>query len=153
MGKKEIAIIEDVAKKLLGLLEVKAEVTVTPGEEIVDVVLETEEGGILIGHHGETLEALQLVLSLCAAKELDKFVRISLEIGDYKKNRMDWIKHTVEQTKERVLAEKQAISLPYLKAWERRVVHMLLQDDTEVISESTGEGRERTLTIAPKQQG
>jgi len=150
MENKEIKTIGKVAEKLLDFLETKAVIQVLPQDDLVEVVLQTEEGGILIGHHGETLEALQLVLSLCVAKELGKFIRISIEIGDYKKNRMDWLHHAVEQTKERVLTENRPISLPYLKAWERRVVHMLLQDDKEVVSESTGEGRERTLTISPK---
>ena len=51
------------------------------------------------------------------------------------------------QTKARVLAEEREISLPSLKSWERRIVHMALQDDPEVVSESVGEGRDRTLVI------
>jgi spoIIIJ-associated protein len=150
MTKNKEQIIKETADKLFQLLGVTAEVVVEMQEESANVSLTTEDTGMLIGYHGETLEALQLVLSLCVSKELGEFHRISVEIGEYKKNRTDYLKQLVEQTKEQVLAEKQSISLPHLKAWERREVHMLLQDDTEVITESTGEGRDRTLTISPK---
>lgn len=148
--KKKETIIKNVTKKLLKLLDVSADFEVVPAEDHVDIVLKTDEGGILIGYHGETLEALQLVLSLCIAKEVGEFTRVSVEVGDYKKNRTEWLEQIVAETKERAISEKRPVALPDLKAWERRVVHMLLAEDTEVVSESSGEGRERTLEIRPK---
>ncbi len=120
---------------------------------ILEIVLKTkEENGILIGCQGETFEALQLVLSLCVAKALGTYVRISVKVGEYKKNRMDYLQNLVARTREQVLETSQGVSLPSLKSWERRFVHTLLKDDTEVMSESSGEGRDRTLTISPKNQ-
>ena|SRR5579859_7370005 len=150
MDKKQEKIIKDTAEKLFTLLGVIAEMQITRTEESVAIEITTEDTGMLIGYHGETLEALQLILSLCISKQLGSYLRISVEIGEYKKNRTDYLKQLVEQTKERVLSQKQAITLPSLKAWERREVHMLLQNDPDVVSESTGEGRERALTISPK---
>lgn len=137
-------------EELLSLLGVKAVVSVAAEGEIAQINLETDETGMLIGYHGETLEALQLVLSLMLARELGEFVRVSLEIGDYRKNREDYLQRVVDQTKQQVLAENRPISLPNLKSWERRVVHLMLQDDAEVTTESEGEGRERILVIKPK---
>lgn len=137
-------------EELLSLLGVKAVVSVAAEGEIAQINLETDETGMLIGYHGETLEALQLVLSLMLARELGEFVRVSLEIGDYRKNREDYLQRVVDQTKQQVLAENRPISLPNLKSWERRVVHLMLQDDAEVTTESEGEGRERVLVIKPK---
>ena len=148
--KKQETIIKDTTKKLLKLLGVEAEFDVEPAEDHTDVILKTDEGGILIGYHGETLEALQLVLSLCIAKEVGEFVRISVEVGDYKKNRTEWLKQLVEETKERALNENRPVTLPDLKSWERRVIHMILQEDTDVTTESIGEGRDRVLEIRPK---
>ena len=56
-------------------------------EEAIAVLLKTEDTGMIIGYHGETLEALQLILALVLAKERGEFKRVSLEVGDYKKNR------------------------------------------------------------------
>lgn len=148
--KKQETIIKETTKKLLTLLGVEVDFDVEPAEDHTDVVLKTDEGGILIGYHGETLEALQLVLSLCIAKSVGEFVRISIEVGDYKKNRTEWLKQLVEETKQRALAESRPVTLPDLKSWERRVIHMLLQEDAEVTTESLGEGRDRILEIRPK---
>lgn len=139
-------------EELLELLGVKASVSVAFEGETAQINLETDETGMLIGYHGETLEALQLILSLMLARELGEFVRVSLEIGDYRRNREDYLQRVVEQTKQQVLAENRPIALPNLKPWERRVVHLMLQDDADVSTESEGEGRDRVLTIKPKNQ-
>jgi len=151
MDKKEIKIITDTATKLFDVLGVTSPFEVVEAGEGVELVLQTEENGILIGYHGETLEALQLVISLAVAKHLGKYIRVSLEVGEYKKNRMEYLDTLARETKERVLAEGSGVTLPNLKSWERRYVHMLLQDDNEVMTESSGEGRDRVLTIYPKQ--
>lgn len=117
---------------------------------VVEALLTTEDTGIVIGYHGETLESLQLIMSLCLSRELNKFVRVTLEIGDYRKNRTEWLESMVRNARDRVLMDGQEVLLPNLKSWERRIVHLLLQDDKDVMSESTGEGRERTLVIRPR---
>jgi|SRR5579871_3492724 len=150
MAKKEEKIIKETTDKLFSLLGVQAEVLVSMTDEAIALELTTEDTGMLIGYHGETLEALQLVLSLCVSKQLGDYHRVSLEIGEYKKNRTDYLKQLAEQTKDRVLSQQQPVTLPHLKAWERREVHLLLQDDPEVVSESRGEGRDRVLEIRPK---
>lgn len=146
MDKKVKKIIEEILK----VLEIDATFELLENEEGYDVVLETEDSGIVIGHHGDTLEALQTVISMCVTKKLGEFKRISVEVGDYKKNREDWLKSLAAETKEKVLAEKKEIFLPDLKSWERRIVHMILQEDKEVTSESIGEGKERVLVVKPR---
>jgi spoIIIJ-associated protein len=54
------------------------------------------------------------------------------------------------ETKERVLTEGREMAVPELKSWERRIVHLLLEKDNEVMSESRGEGRDRVLVVSPK---
>jgi spoIIIJ-associated protein len=142
--------IEKVIKNLFASLGVDASFTISEDEEAIGVTLETEDTGIIIGYHGETLEALQLVLSLLLAKKRGEFKRVSLEVGDYKKNRSEWLERLALDAKERAISENKEIYLSDLKSWERRVVHLLLQDDKEVVSESTGEGKDRILVIKPK---
>lgn len=147
MDKKEKKVIEKTTRELFDLLEIKGDFEVLEKDGIIDIVLATEESGIVIGRHGDTLEGLQLVLSLCISKQLGEFKRISLEVGDYKKNRTDWLNILAQETKERVLSEGKEIAIPELKAWERRVVHLLLENDEKVLSESQGEGRDRVLVV------
>ena len=147
---KKKKIIQKTTKELFKLLDIAGDITVELDDEMASIVLSTDDSGIVIGRHGDMLESLQTVLALCVSKKLDKFYRISLEVGDYKKNREEWLRSMMQDTKDRVLTENREISIPSLKAWERRIVHLSLQDDKEVISESVGEGRDRVLTIRPK---
>ncbi|KKQ41394.1 MAG: hypothetical protein A3H17_02085 [Candidatus Levybacteria bacterium RIFCSPLOWO2_12_FULL_37_14] len=154
MDKKEIKTIQEVTEKLLKLLDVDGDFEILESkeskEESVEIVLNTKDTGVVIGYHGDTLEGLQLVLSLCVARNLGRFVRISIDVGDYKKNRTEFLKTLAQETKERVLAEGKEIAVPELKSWERRIVHLLLEKDEEVVSESQGEGRDRVLIVRPK---
>jgi|SRR3989338_2233798 len=150
MDKKEKKIIESTISELLKLLDIDGTFEIADAEEGIDVVLDTKDSGLVIGYHGDTLESLQLVISLCIAKRLDKFIRVSIEVGDYKKNRTEWLRSLAQTTKERVISEKKEIALPELKSWERRIVHMLLKDDGDVVSQSQGEGRDRVLVVSPK---
>ena len=149
MDKKK-KIIQKTTEELFKLLDIAGDITVELDDETASIDLSTDDSGIVIGRHGDMLESLQTVLALCVSKKLDKFYRISLEVGDYKKNREEWLRSMVQDTKDRVLTENREISIPSLKAWERRVVHLSLQDDKEVVSESAGEGKDRVLVIRPK---
>ena len=146
MEKKVKKVIENILK----VLEINAQFEVLEKEEGYDVVLSTDDSGIIIGYHGDTLEALQTIISLAVSKKLGEFKRISIEVGDYKKNREEWLKGIAIETKERALSEQKEIFLPDLKSWERRIVHLILQDDKDVISESIGEGKDRVLVVKPK---
>ena len=152
MATNERQIIKETTDSLLSQLGVEGNVEVTLGDEdIAEVILETPESGMIIGYHGEVLESMQLILSLMASRKIGRFVRISLEVGDYKKNRSEYLERLAMQTKERVLEEGRPHTLSSLKSWERRVVHLLLQNDEEVVSESMGEGRDRVLVVKPRE--
>ncbi|MEX2007520.1 MAG: R3H domain-containing nucleic acid-binding protein [Candidatus Levyibacteriota bacterium] len=150
MTKKDLETIKKTAQKLFEMLQIQGEVVVEEAQEGASVVLETEDSGIVIGHHGETLEALQLVLSLVTAKELGEFTRITLEVGDYRKSREEYLRSLAVSSKEKALAEGREVTLPMLRPWERRVIHLMFQDDKEVTSESVGEGKERVLVVKPR---
>ena len=147
---QDTAVAQQTIEDLLDRLHVSGSVRVESNENMFDVILETEESGIVIGYHGEALEALQLIFSLMVTKKIGIFVRVNLEVGDYKKNRSEYLERLAMQTKERVLAENKEHILPSLKSWERRVVHLILQDDEEVVSESLGEGKDRVLVVKPR---
>lgn len=147
---KNQKIAQELIAQLFKHLGIKEPFEVTETEESIDVVISSVDPGLIIGHHGDTLDSLQLVLSLMLAKSIGEYKRVSLEVGDYKKNRSDYLKNLAAQTKERVMSEQQEVYLPNLKSWERREVHLYLQDDPDVISESVGEGKERTLVVKPK---
>ena len=150
MDTKQIDVAQNVAKELFTLLGIEDPFEIKELDEGLELSINAVDSGVIIGRHGENLEGLQLVLSLCVSKKLGEFKRISVEVGDYKKKREEWLKDLAVQTKERALSENREIYLSNLKSWERRIVHMFLKEDDEVSSESVGEGRDRVLVIKPK---
>lgn len=142
--------IEQLVEKLFVLLEIEGTFTLEESEDILDIMMETKDTGMVIGYHGEVLESLQLVLSLAIAKKLGRFVRVSIEVDGYKKNRTEYLHNLAIQVKEKALAEGKEQILSSLKSWERRIIHLYLQSDEQVTSESQGEGKERVLVIKPR---
>lgn len=141
---------EKTIKKFLEMLGLSSGFELSEDEESIAINLKTEDTGVVIGYHGETLEALQLVISLILSKENGEFKRVSVEVGDYKKNRGEWLERLALDAKEKALSQNKEVYLSDLKSWERRIVHLLLQNDKEVVSESSGEGKDRVLVIKPK---
>lgn len=147
MDKKEEIKVKKTIEELIKVLGIEGTFELSFEDETFHVLLDTPDMGIVIGYHGEVLESIQLITSLAVSKVLNRFVRVSFEAGDYKKNRTDYLTSLALKTKERVLSEQREIPLSNLKSWERRVIHMFLQEDKEVVSESQGEGRDRILVI------
>jgi spoIIIJ-associated protein len=143
-------VINQTVKTFLDLLGIEGGFEVKEEEDIISITLDTKDSGMVIGYHGDTLDSIQLILSLALAKKTGEFKRVSIEVGDYKKNRSEWLETLASQTKERVLTENREVVLYDLKPWERRVIHLMLQDDQEVTSESSGEGKDRVLVVKPK---
>ena len=146
----DIETIRQVATELFSQLEVDGTFDLALKDDAVELMLDTKDSGIVIGYHGEMLEALQLVLSLLVAKKLGRFVRVMVEVGDYRKNRSEYLEKLAFQVKEKVLSDNSEQTIHSLKSWERRIIHVLLQDDAEVTSESVGEGKDRVLVVKPR---
>ncbi len=147
---KKEKIVKEKSRELLDQLGISAELTVTETDGAVGVVIETADAGILIGYHGETLNALALVLSLLVSQELGEFTRVNVDVGDYRKQREEKLQELAKNIKEQVLRQKQEVPIPNLTAGERRIIHLFFQDDQEVVSESQGEGETRQLIIKPR---
>jgi spoIIIJ-associated protein len=147
---KERKDIEQLIEKVFSLLEIEGTFALEEQEDILEVSMETKDTGIVIGYHGEVLESLQLILSLAIAKKLGRFVRVSIEVDGYKKNRTEYLHNLAMQVKEKALSENKEQVLSSLKSWERRIIHLYLQNDEQVTSESEGEGKDRVLVIKPR---
>lgn len=142
---------QDLLKKLgFANLDIK----VSPEEDLVKVQIEAsaEESGMLIGFHGETLSALQLILSQIVFKKLGTWRRILVNIADYREKREKSLEAMAINTSQRVKQTQQAVVMPYLTNNERRLIHLSLVDDPEVETFSEGFGRRRRLVISPKEK-
>ena len=150
--KEKLKAVEENAKKLLKLLKVKAEMAVSEDKEneAIAVQLTTDEPGILIGYHGETLASFQLILSLIVNKKLDQWTRILVNVNDYRQKREESLRMIALNAAQKVKFSGEEVVLTNLSPAERRIIHMTLADHPDVTSVSEGQGQERRLIIRPR---
>jgi spoIIIJ-associated protein len=116
----------------------------------VDVDIHGGDPGRLIGKGGRTLAALEFLTNAVVNKaEGDAPVRVSVDVGGYKRRRDERLRQTAQRAAARARKSGMPVELDPMSAAERRVVHVELADDPGVTSESTGEGRDRRVVIYP----
>ena len=148
---KEVNIIKEELEKLLKQIGIKSDVEVTASEEGFVVSLDAgEDNALLIGKHGNTLASLELVATLIVTNKLGEFKRVTIEIGSYRAEREQYLQDLANKLKDEVITSGYEKQVRGLKPWERRYVHMFLQEDDQVMTESVGEDRDRTLIIKRK---
>lgn len=135
--------------KLLELLQISAEVSVEKEEDYYRIQIDTEETGVLIGYHGETLTSIQLILSQILFKKAGEWVQLTVNIGDYLDQREEQLRRMAEKAVEQAVEEKKSVTLPFLNAKERRLIHIFLKENNQVQTESIGEQSERRLVVFP----
>ena len=139
------------AKVLLSLLGIEAKISLH-NEEDEGIVLEidNEESGILIGYHGETLQALQVVLSQLVYKKTGEWQKFTIDVGGYLQDRKEQLYNMADRIADQVKATGKSQSLPYLSAKERRLIHTYLSQVEGIKTESVGEDEARRLVIFPQ---
>jgi spoIIIJ-associated protein len=108
-----------------------------------------DASGILIGYHGEKIDALQLLFSLIYNQGRTNYLPVRLDINGYRDRRRQNLVELSDTASEQALQSGREIILPPLSPGERRIVHMHLGERTDVSTYSEGEGRDRRLIIRP----
>lgn len=144
-------VVEKIAKDLVNFLGVEAKIKAEEDSEnqAIRVQIETDSPGLLIGHHGETIDALQLVVGVIAQRELGEWARILLNVGDWRERREEIVKALATRAAQKAKFTGLPQPIYDLSPQERRIVHLLLVDDPDVTTESEGEGAERHLMVKP----
>ena len=117
------------------------------GVSVFDI--EGEDSGLLIGRRGETLQSLQYLVNLIVTHQLGRSAYVQIDIEGYKERRRDTLAGVAARTAERVADTGEAAELEPMPAYERRWVHMALANNTDVRTESSGEGSDRFVIIYP----
>lgn len=145
------ATVTKITEELLARLEITGTVTVDIDEnDAFRVNIQTEETGLLIGFHGQTLESFQIMLGLLVAKAVGEWKKVYVNVGDYREKREEALMHMAQRAAERAIASQRPVELANLTASERRVIHLTLSGDERVATESIGEGVHRKLLVKPK---
>ncbi len=146
----------EIAKQLmLGLLErlgIETEVEGFLKEGDLYLEVKSDEGGILIGKHGRTLESLQILINRMVNKQMRRPVRIILDIADYRKRRADSLKKMAGRLGENAKRTGREITIGPFIAHDRRIIHIALKEDPSLKTESLGEGDWKKIRIIPTKE-
>lgn len=144
---KEVKALADKLFELLGL-DAKIEVSADKDNNSVLVNIDSpNETGLLIGKRGETLHSIQSVLALMTRTKVDGWIRIIVDVGDWREKNEEYLKDLAEQTAQRAKETSQPQNLYNLNSAQRRIIHMYLSEDKDIETESLGEGQERYLVV------
>jgi len=143
-------------EKIINFIIEDGEVQVVNDEEADRIVLgiKTSDPGVLIGRHGHTLDALQYILNIIANKGIEESKRrkIIVDIEGYKERREDVVSKYAHEKAEIVKKTGKKIALCYMNAVERRIVHLVLQEEPLLSTYSEGTEPFRRVIIAPKEE-
>ena len=123
--------------------------TVVENEDGAIINLTGDNTGVIIGHRGETLDALQYLTSLASTKKGSGYYRVTLNIGNYRQKREQTLEGVAKKTASQVLRTGRSRSLEPMNPYERRIIHTTIQKIDGVTSNSIGGGSGRRVVISP----
>ena len=123
---------------------------VDSNDQGLSVSISNEKLGFLIGYRGETLYALQAILSSIASKNVDQRVRVILDIEGYKEKREKTLEDLAEKVAKTVVKTRKPITLEPMQPYERKIIHSKLQENSKVQTISVGEEPHRKIVISLK---
>ena len=134
---------------LLSFFGLNTDVSATSSDEtVIELnVPSSHLNGFLIGQKGETVRALQFMVSNALRNNEYEVNRVSVDIADYKKQRADRITEQATEWVNKVKESKEPMHLKPMNPADRRVVHQLASEHG-IISESAGEGRDRHIVLS-----
>ena len=112
-----------------------------------------DDMGVVIGKHGNTINALQYLVGLIAHKRVGERVRVVVDAEGYRGRREQTLRELARSYADRVKETGQEAVLDALQSYERRIVHTALADDPDVITYSEGEEPDRRVVISPREAG
>jgi spoIIIJ-associated protein len=152
---------KEALEEILNRMKLKAHVAfrsdVQPDEaesDIPPIALEVdgEDLGILIGRRGETLAALQYILRLIVAHQQKARVPLTVDVEGYKQRRYGSLRELALRMAQQAVSTKQSRTLEPMPADERRIVHLALSVNPDVVTQSVGEGELRKVVIMPRKR-
>lgn len=145
--------VSEILENILSLLSLEGSFEVEENDESIIASIDTEDAGRLIGRHGETLIALQLLVNQILTRQVkdEEFKKVIIDVASWRKSKEEELAHKARTWAEKVIETKEALALDPMPAWERRVVHITIEGTEGVVSESEGEGETRHIVIKPSE--
>ena len=128
-------------------LNIEFKIDISQNPYGLDVSLNGENVGFLIGYRGETLYSFQNIISAIASKGLKQRVRIILDIEGYKEKRKKTLEDLAEKIAKTVIKTRREVALEPMQPYERKIIHSKLQNSNKVTTKSIGEEPRRRVVI------
>lgn len=132
-----------------GLRVDDAEISAEYSEGVIKIILSCEDYGIIIGRRGETLDSIQYLISLAMKKHENAYVRVAIEVGDYREKRNDTLRNLAKKNAQYVLRTGRRYTFEPMSPYDRRILHTTVQEIEGVESRSIGYNQERRVVIEP----
>ncbi len=138
--------------EILKLMGMEGEVTTSleGGRVVADI--KSENGAILIGKKGQTLDALQLIVNLIVNRDEETRTRVIVDTESYRQCRENALVEMAREVADEVKSKGNPRELEPMNPNERRVIHLALKNDKDVETTSKGEGNFRRVVVSPKKQ-
>lgn len=117
------------------------------GELILDIT--GNDLGVLIGRYGHTLEALQYILTTLVRKKLGYYYPVIVDIEGYKNRQRLKLESLAKSAARKAISRDTEVSLRPMSSYERRIIHIVLKEDSRVETESEGSGSDRHVVVYP----
>lgn len=142
---------KDFLDRVIEVSNLEAEVTVdqekTEEQQLAYNITSAKELGLIIGHRGETLDALQYLTSLAVNRETEEYYRIIIDAEGYRDRREETLRQLADKMKRRAIETGRKVMLDPMPPHERRIIHLAVKDDSRVKSYSEGEEPFRKVMI------
>lgn len=142
--------VEEFLKIFIQKLEKRLEYSVKLEKNEILVNINGEDCGSLIGYRGETLNAMQTIISSIANKKVKERIKVILDIQNYREKREKNLIELAEKVSKTVLRNGKNITLEPMSPYERKIIHSALQENNRIETYSIGEGDNRRVVIAKK---
>ena len=142
--------LEGFLKDFFEKIDKNTEYNIKVKENGIYVTVNNKNLGYLIGYRGETLYALQNILSAVAGKGIENKVRVFLDIEGYREKREKTLEELAEKISKTVIKTKKSVTLEPMQAYERKIIHSKLQNNDKVETRSIGEEPRRRVIISLK---
>lgn len=148
-----ISLAENFLYSLLEKMNISANLMIEKKENelLVDVRnISNSDMGILIGKRGNTLDSLQYILSLIVNKNREKYLRVLVDVQNYRAKREDTLRRLANKMADKAKTFRRTVKLEPMNPYERRIIHSALQNDSRIRTYSEGEEPYRRVVIEAK---
>lgn len=153
MDEKTIAVIKKTIEDLIDKMGFSGSVSLikAAGDDSVFAISTETDSHLLIGQHGVNLQSLQHIARLIVRKKLADKIRFSVDINDYRQQKNSSVIELARQAAQEAGSQHRSVIMRPMSTYERRIVHLELSKNPNIVTESVGEGEARKIIVKPSE--